>query len=127
MMQRLRIYRRCCARKIKNKESMSCYQAMIFSIHITSLFGILHLWFQLVPRFHVVTVKSTYCRLMLMLLFKPWRNAADLREEYNCWSDALNAYMDTISHIQSVQSCKSCMNVRIIVTNILHEDVPTTY
>ncbi|KAJ3915077.1 hypothetical protein F5877DRAFT_1690, partial [Lentinula edodes] len=37
-----------------------------------------------------------YCRLMLMF-FKPWREAADLREHYGCWADAFTNFTENCS------------------------------
>ncbi|KAJ3858404.1 hypothetical protein EV359DRAFT_6393, partial [Lentinula novae-zelandiae] len=37
-----------------------------------------------------------YCRLMLMF-FKPWREAADLQEHYVCWADAFTNFSENCS------------------------------
>ncbi|KAH7869053.1 uncharacterized protein C8R40DRAFT_1060569, partial [Lentinula edodes] len=52
-----------------------------------------------------------YCRLMLMF-FKPWRNAVDLRERHESWADAFAIFN---------QNCPD--NVKKMMNNmqILHE------
>ncbi|KAJ4464311.1 hypothetical protein C8J55DRAFT_378257, partial [Lentinula edodes] len=56
---------------------------------------------------------SRYCRLML-IFFKPWRSAADLRGSYISWSNAFAAFSLTCSdrvkqmmnNMQIMHECK---------------------
>ncbi|KAJ7777685.1 hypothetical protein DFH07DRAFT_731297, partial [Mycena maculata] len=44
-----------------------------------------------IPRRDKVDAYARYCRLML-IFFKPWRHANDLRTEGQSWEDAFNSF-----------------------------------
>ncbi|KAJ7776560.1 hypothetical protein DFH07DRAFT_731869, partial [Mycena maculata] len=49
-----------------------------------------------IPRRDKPDLRSRYCRLML-IFFKPWRDACDLRENYGSWEEAFEAFVKTCS------------------------------
>jgi hypothetical protein len=64
-----------------------------------------------IPRRDKLEVRERYCRLML-ILFKPWRHASDLRRNNQTWHDAF----DEFAHICPVK-------LKVVIDNmqILHE------
>ncbi|KAF8225143.1 hypothetical protein L208DRAFT_1307634, partial [Tricholoma matsutake] len=53
---------------------------------------------------------ESYCRLMLML-FKPWQTAMDLREGYCKWSNTFTAFMETLPHNHCIQNIINHMQI----------------
>ncbi|KAJ7056296.1 hypothetical protein C8F01DRAFT_993126, partial [Mycena amicta] len=49
-----------------------------------------------IPRRDRTEVYARYCRLML-ILFKPWRNARDLRNQGQSWEDTFKAFLSSSS------------------------------
>ncbi|KAJ7650271.1 hypothetical protein FB45DRAFT_730645, partial [Roridomyces roridus] len=56
-------------------------------------------------------LRARYCRLML-IFFKPWRHAADLREDYISWESAFEAFE---------KSCSPAVRVKMENMQLLHE------
>ncbi|KAJ4464235.1 hypothetical protein C8J55DRAFT_411951, partial [Lentinula edodes] len=57
-----------------------------------------------------------YCRLMLMF-FKPWRNASDLRGTCSSWPDAFSSFQETCSNavkkmMDNMQIMHECQDSR---------------
>ncbi|KAJ7765891.1 hypothetical protein DFH07DRAFT_737424, partial [Mycena maculata] len=50
-----------------------------------------------IPRRDKPEVYARYCRLMLMIFFKPWRRATDLRTRGQSWEDAFTLFTLTCS------------------------------
>ncbi|KDQ13898.1 hypothetical protein BOTBODRAFT_110916, partial [Botryobasidium botryosum FD-172 SS1] len=65
------------------------------------------------PRADREESRARYCRLML-ILFKPWQNAADLREPGQAWPDAFDDFMGScperhqqiMTNMQLLHECK---------------------
>ncbi|KAJ7292475.1 hypothetical protein C8J57DRAFT_958443, partial [Mycena rebaudengoi] len=49
-----------------------------------------------IPRRNKEHLREKYCRLML-IFFKPWRHAQDLRENYSSWEHAFSEFTKTCS------------------------------
>ncbi|KAJ6485266.1 hypothetical protein DFH09DRAFT_949036, partial [Mycena vulgaris] len=49
-----------------------------------------------IPRRDKEHLREKYCRLML-IFFKPWRHAKDLKESYPSWEGAFNDFVKTCS------------------------------
>ena len=66
-----------------------------------------------IPRRDNEAIKERYCRLML-IFFKPWRHAQDLRSENETWSDAFENFIESclpettkiIENMQLLHECK---------------------
>jgi hypothetical protein len=54
-----------------------------------------------IPRRDKKELREKYCRLML-IFFKPWRHAQDLKKEHSSWEDAFDCFIKT--RISSVQN-----------------------
>jgi hypothetical protein len=64
-----------------------------------------------IPRRDKAELRARYCRLML-IFFKPWRQASDLRGEFASWQAAFEAF---------VQTCTPQVLYRMENMQILHE------
>jgi len=69
-----------------------------------------------IPRRDREAVKERYCRLML-IFFKPWRHAQDLRCENESWSDAFEIFLrscspETAKIIENMQLLHECKDSR---------------
>ncbi|KAJ7845326.1 hypothetical protein B0H13DRAFT_1449848, partial [Mycena leptocephala] len=64
-----------------------------------------------IPRRDKPELRARYCRLML-IFFKPWRQASDLRGEFQSWEAAFEAF---------VQTCTRDVLYRMENMQILHE------
>ncbi|KAI0038036.1 hypothetical protein FA95DRAFT_1460970, partial [Auriscalpium vulgare] len=69
-----------------------------------------------IPRRDRDEVHARYCRLML-ILFKPWVHAADLRELGQSWLDAFTAFKgvcssDLLSIMDNMQLLHECRDSR---------------
>ena len=69
-----------------------------------------------IPRRDDEPVRERYCRLML-IFFKPWRHAHDLRNENETWSHAFEIFMTTCSpeiekFIENMQILHECKDSR---------------
>ena len=65
-----------------------------------------------IPRRDREAVREQYCRLML-IFFKPWRHARDLRSENESWSDAFEIFLrscspETAKIIENMQLLHEC-------------------
>ncbi|KAJ7822188.1 hypothetical protein B0H14DRAFT_2370902, partial [Mycena olivaceomarginata] len=61
-----------------------------------------------IPRRDRSEVSARYCRLML-IFFKPWRHARDLRKEGESWENAFKSFQRTCS--PSIQYCMDKMQI----------------
>lgn len=64
----------------------------------------------------VSDVREDYCRLML-ILFKPWRNLAQLKEEFSTWEEAFQSFNDAASPrvlkiMENMQRLHECRDSR---------------
>ncbi|KAI0038798.1 hypothetical protein FA95DRAFT_1457456, partial [Auriscalpium vulgare] len=69
-----------------------------------------------IPRRDRDEVRARYCRLML-ILFKPWVHAGDLRDQGQSWADAFAAFHatcspDLISIMNNMQLLHECRDSR---------------
>ncbi|KAJ7892948.1 hypothetical protein B0H13DRAFT_1625388, partial [Mycena leptocephala] len=64
-----------------------------------------------IPRRDKPDVYPRYCRLML-IFFKPWRHARDLRAEGQSWEDAFNSF---------TLECSASIRYKMDNMQILHE------
>ncbi|KAJ7120756.1 hypothetical protein C8R43DRAFT_900498, partial [Mycena crocata] len=64
-----------------------------------------------IPRRDKPEVYARYCRLML-IFFRPWRHATDLRSEGQSWEDAFKSFFS---------SCSSFVKSKMDNMQILHE------
>ncbi|KAJ7868967.1 hypothetical protein B0H14DRAFT_2294922, partial [Mycena olivaceomarginata] len=64
-----------------------------------------------IPRRDKANLREKYCRLML-IFFKPWRHARDLKEDYLSWEEAFNFFTVT---------CSKSVHFKMDNMQILHE------
>ncbi|TDL19358.1 hypothetical protein BD410DRAFT_694019, partial [Rickenella mellea] len=69
-----------------------------------------------IPRRDKEEVRERYARLML-ILFKPWRTASDLKESSRSWSDEFEEYKESMSDahrrvIENMQLLHECRDSR---------------
>ncbi|KAJ7205795.1 hypothetical protein GGX14DRAFT_337195, partial [Mycena pura] len=64
-----------------------------------------------IPRRDKKEPRENDCRLML-IFFKPWRHAQDLKRDHSSWEDAFNAFVGT---------CSKSVRFKIENMQILHE------
>jgi hypothetical protein len=70
------------------------------------------------PRRDSELLRAKYCRLML-ILFKPWRVSADLRNVDESWADAFNTFMNgcneatkrILNNMQVLHECKDAKDI----------------
>ncbi|KAJ7127325.1 hypothetical protein C8R43DRAFT_859604, partial [Mycena crocata] len=64
-----------------------------------------------IPRRDKEHLREKYCRLML-IFFKPWRHAQDLKMTHSSWKDAFDEFMKT---------CSPSVKFKMDNMQILHE------
>ncbi|KAJ7739227.1 hypothetical protein DFH07DRAFT_682301, partial [Mycena maculata] len=69
-----------------------------------------------IPRHDRTELRARYCRLML-IFFKPWRQAADLRKNYQSWEEAFESFVNTCSQsvlqkMENMQIMHECRDSR---------------
>ncbi|KAJ7825223.1 hypothetical protein B0H14DRAFT_2369059, partial [Mycena olivaceomarginata] len=69
-----------------------------------------------IPRRDKNDVRERYCRLML-IFFKPWRHAIDLRGKHSSWESAFTEFVETcdpavISKMENMQILHECRDSR---------------
>ncbi|KAJ7234421.1 hypothetical protein C8J57DRAFT_952253, partial [Mycena rebaudengoi] len=69
-----------------------------------------------IPRWDKPDVRARYCRLML-IFFKPWRRASDLKGEHESWEAAFkdfadNCSPDITSKMENMQILHECRDSR---------------
>ncbi|KAJ7809737.1 hypothetical protein B0H14DRAFT_2269493, partial [Mycena olivaceomarginata] len=64
-----------------------------------------------IPRRDRTEVHARYCRLML-IFFKPWRHATDLRKQGQSWDDAFKLF---------AENCSESIRYKMDNMQILHE------
>jgi hypothetical protein len=78
-----------------------------------------------IPRRDREAVRERYCRLML-IFFKPWRHAQDLRRSNESWSNTFEEYLKHCSPdtIKLIKNSSFYMNAKTVEMSILLIDVP---